>query len=121
MSVEVQTLQQLKTVRQLQDLNGLKLEMQSISKQTHSLAVNQQARNQDFLALYNQTTENQIQQDFFMNQTMASLQNIKGNQNISTSNLNRKIDQIVWNISRTNARVNNANERGRTKFTKSCT
>ncbi|VDI32015.1 Hypothetical predicted protein [Mytilus galloprovincialis] len=79
LSVEVQTLQQLKTVQQLQDLNGLKLEMQSISKQTHSLAVNQQARNQDFLALYNQTTENQIQQECFYKPNNGVPSKYKGN------------------------------------------
>lgn len=121
MSAEFQTIQQLKTVQQLQDLNGLKIEVQSISTNTHSMAVNQQARDQDFLALYNQTIKNKNQQDFFINQTLASLQTIKRNQNISTSDLNGKIDQIVRTINRTNALVNNANERGRKKFTKSCT
>lgn len=114
------TIQQLKTVHQLQDLNTMKQDVQSISSQTHSLAVNQQARNQDFVALYNQTFINQNilyslgqNQELFKNQTLASLQNIKRNQNISTSDLNGKIDKLVWNINRTDARVDKANEKGR--------
>lgn len=50
------TISQLKAVQQLQDLHSVQNQIQEISTQTHSLSVNEQARNQDFLALYNLTT-----------------------------------------------------------------
>lgn len=120
LSKDFQTIQQLKTAQQLQDLNAMKQDVQSISSQTHSLAVNQQAKNQDFIALYNQTlvTQNNLyslgqQQEDFKNQTLTSLQNIRRNQNTSKLAVNGKIYELARIINRTNARVDKANEKGR--------
>lgn len=45
----------LNSIHQLQDLTGLQSRVNTISAQTHSLAVNEQARKEDFRALYNLT------------------------------------------------------------------
>lgn len=52
---EISDLKNLKSIHQLQDLTGLQSRVNTISAQTHALAVNEQARNEDFRALYNLT------------------------------------------------------------------
>ncbi|CAC5406649.1 unnamed protein product [Mytilus coruscus] len=118
---EVETLKQLKNVQQLQDLNVLKQEVQSISSQTHALDVNQQTINLDFLSLYNQTIINQNklkslgkQQEADKNETMTFLQNIKTDQNRSRAILYGKIDTIDKNMNNTYAEFKEkANEKGK--------
>lgn len=114
--VDVQALEQLKSV---QDLKGLKEEVQSIRSQTHLLAFNQQARNQDFLALYNETINNQKnvnhlgqQQADFKNQTLDSFRMILRYYFSFKSDANRRIDQNELSIHRTDARVDKATEKG---------
>ncbi|VDI22108.1 Hypothetical predicted protein [Mytilus galloprovincialis] len=113
--VDVQALEQLKSV---QDLKGLKEEVQSIRSQTHLLAFNQQARNQDFLALYNETINNQKnvnhlgqQQADFKNQTLDSFRMILRYYFSFKSDANRRIDQNELSIHRTDARVDKATEK----------
>ncbi|CAG2235720.1 unnamed protein product [Mytilus edulis] len=53
---KMDTINNLKAVQQLQDLHSVQNQIQEISTKTHTLVVNEQARNQDFLALYNLTT-----------------------------------------------------------------
>ncbi|CAG2219198.1 unnamed protein product [Mytilus edulis] len=52
---EISDLKNLKSIHQLQDLTALQSQVNTISAQTHSLAVKEQARNEDFRALYNLT------------------------------------------------------------------
>lgn len=52
----VKQVEQLKSVQSLQDLQTIHHQIHSINAQTLSLSQNQFARNQDFLALYNQTS-----------------------------------------------------------------
>ncbi|XP_063436256.1 uncharacterized protein LOC134717690 [Mytilus trossulus] len=116
---EVKILQQLKNVQQLQNLNGLTQEFQRISSRTHALDVNQQARNQDFLALYNQTIINQNklkslrqQHEADKNENMRILQNIKTDQNRFRAILYEKIDTIDENVNKTYAEfIEKANEK----------
>lgn len=54
---KVDTFKDIKAVQQLQDLTSLKQKIQTIETKTHSLEVNEQARGQDVLALYNQTVD----------------------------------------------------------------
>lgn len=118
---EVKTLQQLKNVQQLQNLNGLTQEFQRISSRTHALDVNQQARKQDFLALYNQTIINQNklkslgqQPEVDKNETMTFLQNMNTDQNRSRAVLYEKIDIIDEHMNKTYTElVEKANEKGK--------
>ncbi|CAG2233553.1 unnamed protein product [Mytilus edulis] len=58
---EISDMKNLKSIHQLQDLTTLQSRVNTISGQTHSLAVNEQARNEDFRALYNLTVnQNQL-------------------------------------------------------------
>ncbi|CAG2242355.1 unnamed protein product [Mytilus edulis] len=105
---DVETLQKLKSIQQLQNLNGLIQEVQRISSRAHTLDVNQQARNQDFLALYNQTIINQNElkslgqkHEADKNETLTLLQNMKTKQNRSRAILYEKIDTIDENINKT--------------------
>lgn len=52
----MKNIEQLKNIQSLQDLQTVKQQIQSIDAKTASLSRNQFARNQDFLALYNQTS-----------------------------------------------------------------
>lgn len=52
----VNNIEQLKSIQSLQDLQTVKQQIQSIKSQTAVLSQNQFARNQDFLALYNQSS-----------------------------------------------------------------
>ncbi|CAC5417852.1 unnamed protein product [Mytilus coruscus] len=54
---KMKSMGELKAVQQLQELTNLKDKVHTIESQTHSLAVHEQARSQDFLALYNHTIE----------------------------------------------------------------
>ncbi|CAG2237428.1 unnamed protein product [Mytilus edulis] len=54
-SKDINTLKQLGNIKPLQEIQSLQQELKSVSAQTHSLTVNERARSQDFLALYNIT------------------------------------------------------------------
>lgn len=118
---KVETLQQLKNVKKLENLNGLTQEVQSISSRTHALDVNQQARNQDFLALYNRTIINQNklkslgqQHEADKNETLTLLQNMKTDQNKSIAILYEKTYTIDENMNKTYTElIEKANEKGK--------
>ncbi|CAC5425200.1 unnamed protein product [Mytilus coruscus] len=55
MATEIMALKQLKAINQLQDINTLQTDTQTLKHQVLTLTTNQAARGQDFLALYNQT------------------------------------------------------------------
>ena len=57
LEVKMKSMGELKVVQQVQELTDLKDKVRTIESQTHSLAVHEQARSQDFLALYNHTIE----------------------------------------------------------------
>ncbi|XP_063448250.1 uncharacterized protein LOC134727792 [Mytilus trossulus] len=52
---DIHTLKQLGNIKPLQEVQTLQQDLKSVSAQTHSLTVNERARSQDFLALYNIT------------------------------------------------------------------
>ncbi|VDI24003.1 Hypothetical predicted protein [Mytilus galloprovincialis] len=113
--VDVQALEQLKPV---QDLKRIKQELQSIKSQTNSLAFNQQARNQDFLALYNETINNQKnvnylgkRQELYQNQTQVAFKAMENNYNTCMVVVYDKIDQIERSTNMTDARVDKATEK----------
>lgn len=65
-------LQQLKNIHHLQTVNNLQQKVQTIETFVNSLRSHEQARNQDFLALYNLTTHSQ---DQFQNSNSRSRTN----------------------------------------------
>ncbi|VDI51013.1 Hypothetical predicted protein, partial [Mytilus galloprovincialis] len=52
---DIHMLKQLGNIKPLQEIQTLQQDLKSVSAQTHSLTVNERARRQDFLALYNIT------------------------------------------------------------------
>ncbi|CAG2245680.1 unnamed protein product [Mytilus edulis] len=74
----VKSVEQLRNIQSLQDLQTVKQQIQSLNAQTKSLSQNQFARNQDFLALYNQTSYGFVEAE-------NRLQNFK---NMSLTNVN---------------------------------
>lgn len=110
---KVEMLDQLKVVQQLTDISALQLKVDKIDSQTHSIAVNQQARNQDFLALYNQTIANENNLKAYKIYQQNILKNITNTLYNSTATINTEISQIERNITMTNSRFDKANERGK--------
>lgn len=74
----MKSVEQLRNMQSLHDLQTVKQQIQSLNAQTKSLSHNQFARNQDFLALYNRTTYGFVQAE-------NCLQNFK---NVSLTNVN---------------------------------
>ncbi|VDI10352.1 Hypothetical predicted protein [Mytilus galloprovincialis] len=56
-SNDVLILKQLGNIKPLQEIQNLQQAVQTVSAQTHVLSVNERARSQDFLALYNMTID----------------------------------------------------------------
>lgn len=75
----VKQVEQLKNVQSLQDLQTIHHQIQSINAQTLSLSQNQFARNQDILALYNQTSIRFVNAE-------DRLQNLENLSNLSLTN-----------------------------------
>ncbi|VDI18562.1 Hypothetical predicted protein [Mytilus galloprovincialis] len=83
----VNQVEQLKKVQSLQDLQTIHNQIQSITAQTLSLSQNQFARNQDFVALYNQTSVGFVQ-------AVSRLKHLESFQNVSLSNTKVIEDQL---------------------------
>lgn len=75
----VKQVEQLKNIQSLQDLQTVHHQIQSITAQTLSLSQNHFARNQDFLALYNQTSVGFVQ-------AVSRLKHLESFQNVSLTN-----------------------------------
>ncbi|XP_063448446.1 uncharacterized protein LOC134727979 [Mytilus trossulus] len=56
-SNDVKILKHLGNIKPLQEIQTLQLAVKTVSDQAHSLSVNERARSQDFLALYNMTID----------------------------------------------------------------
>lgn len=69
---ELSVLKQLGNIKPIQDISALQQNVQTLKTQTHTLNMKEQARSQDFVALFNMTMESK--KDFkvqFHNQTVA--------------------------------------------------
>lgn len=75
----MKNIEKLKNIQSLQDLQTVKQQIQSINTKTASLSQNQFARNQDFLALYNQTSFSFLKAD-------NRLQHLESFRNVSLTN-----------------------------------
>ncbi|CAG2253568.1 unnamed protein product [Mytilus edulis] len=71
----LQELKQLKNIQQLQSLNNLNEKFQKIDYSVSSLKSHEQARNQDFLALYNLTIQSESEMHSKMNQYRNEMSN----------------------------------------------
>ncbi|CAG2242356.1 unnamed protein product [Mytilus edulis] len=115
---KVEMLDQLKVIQQLQDISALQMKVDKIDSQTHSFAVNQQARNQDFLALYNLTIANGNSlkaHEIYQHNILKNMNNINNTFFNSSSTINAEIDRLEQSINMTNSRFDKASESG--KFT----
>lgn len=86
--VRVKSIEQLKTLQSLQDLQTVKQEVQTINSQTATLLKNQIERNQDFLALSNKTFFGFVQVD-------NRLHHLESFQNVSLNNATVMQQQVT--------------------------
>ncbi|CAC5396678.1 unnamed protein product [Mytilus coruscus] len=87
---KINQLEQLQSIRQLQTLQTLQGQVQTFDSRINLLTSHEQARNQDFLALYNLTTSSRNELENKMkNQYVA----IEKNQNTSASMIQQKQHQ----------------------------
>ncbi|VDI61625.1 Hypothetical predicted protein, partial [Mytilus galloprovincialis] len=92
---ELSELKKLKNLQPLQDLNHIKQQVHTVASETHSLKVNERARSQDFLALYNKTVniEEMTNHRFgkYQNLTNTKFNQLESSQNTTYNTLNQKI------------------------------
>lgn len=84
---EVIDLQNMKTVNQIETLNSLQKEVQTLNLKTHDLERTSKARSQDFSALYNYVTNNTMSISQIQNSTIMSELNAKANLNTTGTHL----------------------------------
>jgi hypothetical protein len=90
-------LEQLKSVNQLQSLVTLQKKVQTMDSSVMSLLRQEKARDQDFLALYNITTQSRSQLGDFERRTLVEFQYLEGQQNNTISVLHKYGTQIHEN------------------------
>ncbi|VDI84327.1 Hypothetical predicted protein [Mytilus galloprovincialis] len=120
MATEIMALKQLKAINQLQDINALHTDTQTLKHQVHTLTTNQAARGQDFLALYNQTlafrsdmardlTKLSSHHNDSMNMFFRNLQNENQTSHQLISDMNQTMhiftQQISNNVSQSNSQI----------------
>ncbi|VDH98354.1 Hypothetical predicted protein [Mytilus galloprovincialis] len=106
MSSDFKILKQLGNIKPLQEIQTLKQAVQTVSAQTHSLSVNERARGQDFLALYNMTidskralselttnTSNHLMN--FEMKTSTQLSNLEVRQNSTAADMSNKFQAVI--------------------------
>ncbi|CAG2193055.1 unnamed protein product [Mytilus edulis] len=87
---KITQLEQLQGIKQLQTLQTLQGQVQTFDSRINLLTSHEQARNQDFLALYNLTTSSRHELEYNMNN---QLQTIQKNQNKTVAMLEEKQNQ----------------------------
>ncbi|CAG2211179.1 unnamed protein product [Mytilus edulis] len=95
---EISQLKQLNNIQPLQDLSLIKHQLQSVASETHSLSVNERARSQDFLALYNKTVsiEETINHRMskYQNTTNLKFDQLENSQNIVFNIINKRMKDL---------------------------
>lgn len=95
---EISDLKQLKNLQPLQDLIHIKQQLQSVASETHSLSVNERARSQDFLALYNKTVNIEETTNHrmgkYQNMTNLKFDKLENGQNIAYNIMNKRIKDL---------------------------
>ncbi|CAC5361285.1 unnamed protein product [Mytilus coruscus] len=105
-SKDVIVLKQTGSIKPLQEIQTLQQAVERVSAQTHSLSVNERARSQDFLALYNMTinskralsklntnTSNHLKN--FETKTSNQLFNLEHRQNTTAADISSKFQAII--------------------------
>ncbi|CAG2187136.1 unnamed protein product [Mytilus edulis] len=84
-------LQQMGNIKPLQEIGKLQLAVQTNTATFQSLSMNERARSQDFLALYNITMDSKRKHDMFESDVNNQLTSIRANHNMNLSNLSSEI------------------------------
>lgn len=85
---EISNLKQLNSIQPLQEIKTLQNKVQIISAQTNSLSVQERARSQDFLALYNLTTSS-------LNELTMHTKQLENEHNTSVRMMDHRIDYLM--------------------------
>lgn len=95
MSKKISDLEQLKSINQALDFRAIQTKVHSLEQETSLLTSNQNARNQDFLALYNvtQVTDNLLKKQ--RNETLVKIFNIESKQNASSFAMQNALSNIT--------------------------
>ncbi|XP_063404371.1 uncharacterized protein LOC134687842 [Mytilus trossulus] len=124
---ELSELKQMKSVAQVLDLHDVQSEIQSLKQKSNAMMINQNARSQDFLALYNMTrivenNVNQMRKNFTtqiisqgiilnaitarnLNNLSKRFHDIESKQNISFVNVASKITRLEGKVSNNSRQV----------------
>ncbi|XP_063442070.1 uncharacterized protein LOC134722382 [Mytilus trossulus] len=114
LSRDVLDLKNLKNIEPLRNLYSMQQQLHSVSAQTQNLLVNEQARSQDFLALYNKTR-------ILETKVTTQFRNLENNQNVISANLTSQVYGFERILNSTlKAKLNGVNETNDTVLLTSC-
>ncbi|CAG2230777.1 unnamed protein product [Mytilus edulis] len=105
---KIHKLEQLQNINQLQSLQTLQGQAQTFDSQINLLTSHEQARNQDFLALYNLTTSSRHELEYKMSN---QFQTIQKNQNLTVAMLQQKQNQDFQILRNLTSESRNENEK----------
>ncbi|XP_063441991.1 myotubularin-related protein DDB_G0290005-like [Mytilus trossulus] len=108
LGLKITQLEQLQSIKQLQTLQTLQRQVQTFDSRINLLNSHEQARNQDFLALYNLTTSSKHELENKMNN---QFQTIEKNQNMSVAMLQQKQLQNIHMLHNLTSESRNENEK----------
>lgn len=90
--IKIEELQKLGTIKPLQEFSALQQSVQLNTDRIHSLSINEQARSQDFLALYNLTTATGRKLTELETSTNNLILQLENNQTMTTNNMKKTLD-----------------------------
>ncbi|XP_071178121.1 uncharacterized protein [Mytilus edulis] len=90
--MKIEELQKLGTIKPLQEINALQQSVHLNTDKIHSLSMNEQARSQDFLALYNITTATGRKLTEMKTSTNNLILHLENNQTMTMNNLRQTLD-----------------------------
>ncbi|XP_071177278.1 uncharacterized protein [Mytilus edulis] len=99
MSSDFKIFKQLGSIKPLQEIQSLQQAVQTVSAQTHSLSVNERARSQDFVALYNMTIDSKRVMNELNTSTSSLLRNLETKTSNQLSNLEYRQNTTAADIS----------------------
>lgn len=91
-------LKQLSSIKPLQEIDTLQQTVHTLTSQTNTLSQKEQARNQDFLALYNITVETKGRLTYLDSRVDRRLQELVQNQTTTLMHLNWTIGNQFSNM-----------------------
>lgn len=93
----IKDLKHLENIKPLQEIQTLQKQVESISAQTSLLSMKEQARSQDFIALYSKVQAQQANSSSSITDLNLKMKTIQSNHDISISNLGNKIKTLQSN------------------------